>query len=321
MKARVQVAVAVVFNSYGQVLWAKRPTGKPYANYWEFPGGKVEPNETVWQALVRELKEELDIVALEGGPWFIIDHDYEHANVRLHLYRVWRFSGTPRPLEQQTFEWGALDGQTLNPILPATEPLLPRLCLPQVMRITNFQNLPIKRALQLFENDKEKAGVHQLMIYFREKTLHNNSLVSAFQACSDWCAVTNVPMVLNSKSAEQLVQSGFKLPPNVALHLTQEHLFSLPAQLIEYKKLGASVHKVKHIEYAYEQGLFYALLGAVKATESHPGKVGIGWCGFNESVNELAKLPVYAVGGLGLSDMATAMKHGAHGIAMMRSAS
>ena len=121
VKPRIDVAVAVVFNAAGQVLWGCRPEGKPYAGYWEFPGGKVEPDETVWQALVRELKEELDITALEGGPWFRIEHDYEHANVRLHLYRVWHFEGTPKSLEQQPFTWASLDSSDLSPILPATE--------------------------------------------------------------------------------------------------------------------------------------------------------------------------------------------------------
>ncbi|MFP5482296.1 MAG: NUDIX domain-containing protein, partial [Gammaproteobacteria bacterium] len=139
VKPRIDVAVAVVFNTHGQVLWGCRPEGKPYAGYWEFPGGKVEPDETVWQALVRELKEELDITALEGGPWFRIEHDYEHANVRLHLYRVWRFDGSPKSLENQRFTWASLDSSDLAPILPATEPLLPKLAQPTVMALSNYE--------------------------------------------------------------------------------------------------------------------------------------------------------------------------------------
>ena len=136
VKPRIDVAVAVVFNTHGQVLWACRPEGKPYAGYWEFPGGKVEAAEGVWRALVRELKEELDITATQGGPWFLIEHDYEHANVRLHLYRVWAFEGDPRPLEKQAFTWASLDSSDLSPILPATEPLLPKLAQPTLMALS-----------------------------------------------------------------------------------------------------------------------------------------------------------------------------------------
>ena len=55
------VAVAVILKPSGEFLLARRPPGKPYAGYWEFPGGKVEPGERVEQALRRELREELGI--------------------------------------------------------------------------------------------------------------------------------------------------------------------------------------------------------------------------------------------------------------------
>ncbi len=318
MSCRIHVAVAVVFNSKGQVLWAQRPQGKPYANYWEFPGGKVEANESIWQALVRELKEELDLDILEGGPWFVIDHDYEHAKVRLHLYRVWKFSGNPRALEQQRFTWSSLSDSILTPILPATLPILPLFNQPQLMRITHFEAMSITHALNLFETDKEKAQWRGLRIYFREKNLSAQQLVATYQATWNWCTNHDVPLVVNSVTALLLLQAGFPLQVNTTLHLTQDHLMNTPSQLSRFKVIGASVHRPEHLAVAHAKQLTYALLGAVKATPSHPDQEGLGWTGFYEMLHGKTQLPVFAVGGLSFDDLVHAQGYGAHGIAMMR---
>ena len=101
-----EVAVAVVIDPQsGKFLLGSRPEGKPYAGYWEFPGGKLEKGESVHEALVRELREELDLTITDSVPWFVMEHDYPHAYVRLHFRRSWAFSGTPKALENQTFCW------------------------------------------------------------------------------------------------------------------------------------------------------------------------------------------------------------------------
>ncbi|HEX4856755.1 MAG TPA: NUDIX domain-containing protein, partial [Limnobacter sp.] len=197
-KPRVDVAVAVVFNHSGQVLWGCRPEGKPYAGYWEFPGGKVEPGETVWQALVRELKEELDITAIAGGPWFQIEHDYEHANVRLHLYRVWEFEGEPKALEGQGFTWASLDSSDLSPVLPATAPLLPTLAQPSIMALSNYEAGFDACARRL------EIGLRRMTqpvyVQFREKRLEGERLLQAFLHCQGLCRETGHLLLLNSST-------------------------------------------------------------------------------------------------------------------------
>jgi 8-oxo-dGTP diphosphatase len=126
-----EVAVGVVFSPDGErVLFGQRPAGKPYAGWWELPGGKVEVGETVQQALVRELQEELRITATQLSAWAIVEHDYPHAFVRLHFYRVFAFLGQPTSLEQQAFAWASRDASDLSPLLPATAPVLQWLTLP-----------------------------------------------------------------------------------------------------------------------------------------------------------------------------------------------
>jgi len=310
VKPRIDVAVAVVFNAAGQVLWGCRPEGKPYAGYWEFPGGKVEPDETVWQALVRELKEELDITALEGGPWFRIEHDYEHANVRLHLYRVWHFEGTPKSLEQQPFTWASLDSSDLSPILPATEPLLPKLAQPTVMALSNYE-AGFEACAERLERGLNATKL-PVYVQFREKTLSGDALIQAFEHCYGLCQKTGQAMLLNSDTWVNLREHLDALP--CPLHLTQAHLLS--GQFQDLQCAGASVHDAGSLRIAFDRGLSYAVLGAVKQTTSHPEQSGLGWGRFLE-ITQAARLPVFAIGGLAGHDISDARLHGAHGIAML----
>ena len=84
----VNVSVAVLINDEHQVLLAERPFPKAWEGWWEFPGGKVEPGESVLNALKRELIEELGIKVVSASPWCGIDHHYPHARVRLNFYIV-----------------------------------------------------------------------------------------------------------------------------------------------------------------------------------------------------------------------------------------
>ncbi len=120
--AAIDVAVGVMRKAGGSLLLAQRPPGKPYAGYWEFPGGKVEPGESVLAALKREFAEELGVTVLQAEPWCCVEHVYPHAHVHLHFYIIRRWAGEPQSLEGQAFAW---QGEVaVEPVLPATIPLL-----------------------------------------------------------------------------------------------------------------------------------------------------------------------------------------------------
>jgi 8-oxo-dGTP diphosphatase len=118
----INVAVGILMKANGDVLLGQRPEGKPYAGYWEFPGGKVEEGEAILDALKREFMEELGVKIVSAEPWCGVEHIYPHAHVRLHFYisRVW--SGEPQSLEGQAFAWQGT--VAVEPLLPATIPLL-----------------------------------------------------------------------------------------------------------------------------------------------------------------------------------------------------
>jgi len=119
----VEVAVGVLLRADGSFLLTSRPAGKPYAGYWEFPGGKLEAGESVEQALRRELQEELGITIAMAHPWKTEMVDYPHALVRLHFCKVLEWAGELQMREAQSFAWSQLPVQ-VQPVLPGTVPVL-----------------------------------------------------------------------------------------------------------------------------------------------------------------------------------------------------
>ena len=118
----IDVAVGILVNANGDVLLGQRPAGKPYAGYWEFPGGKVEAGESIAHALRREFLEELGVEIVSASEWCGVEHVYEHAHVRLHFFISHDWRGEPQSLEGQAFAWQGRVG--VEPLLPATIPLL-----------------------------------------------------------------------------------------------------------------------------------------------------------------------------------------------------
>ncbi|MEJ6629293.1 MAG: (deoxy)nucleoside triphosphate pyrophosphohydrolase [Burkholderiaceae bacterium] len=118
-----EVAVGIVQRSDGQYLLTTRPQGKAYAGYWEFPGGKLEAQESVVAALRRELQEEINITIADAEMVRTDVVDYPHALVQLHFCLINQWSGEIQMREQQTFAWSDLP-TALSPILPGTVPVL-----------------------------------------------------------------------------------------------------------------------------------------------------------------------------------------------------
>ena len=119
----VEVAVGVLIDASGRFLLTSRPLGKVYAGHWEFPGGKLEPGESVEQALRRELHEELGIDIGPTQPWKIELMDYPHARVRLHFCKVFEWRGEFEMRERQAMSWERLPVK-VTPVLPGTVPVL-----------------------------------------------------------------------------------------------------------------------------------------------------------------------------------------------------
>jgi 8-oxo-dGTP diphosphatase len=128
-KRIVLVAAVALVDPDGRVLIAQRPQGKPMAGLWEFPGGKVHDGETPETALIRELKEELDIDVAESclGPFVFASHGYADFHLLMPLYLCRKWNGIPMPREGQTLKWVFPNKLRDYPMPPADEPLIPML--------------------------------------------------------------------------------------------------------------------------------------------------------------------------------------------------
>jgi len=120
------VAACALVDVERQILVAERPPGKAMAGLWEFPGGKVEPNETPEQCLIRELKEELDIDVTESclAPLTFASHSYEKFHLLMPLYVCRKWSGFIQPQEGQRVKWCAIKELPLLDMPPADRPLV-----------------------------------------------------------------------------------------------------------------------------------------------------------------------------------------------------
>lgn len=105
MVKRVHVAVGIIINPAGEILLAKRHDHLHQGGKWEFPGGKVESDETVTQALIRELKEEVSLLVSTSSPFMTISHDYPDKQVLLDIHLVQDFSGEAIGAESQQIAW------------------------------------------------------------------------------------------------------------------------------------------------------------------------------------------------------------------------
>lgn len=128
MKKRplVLVVACALINADNQVLFAQRPEGKSMAGLWEFPGGKVEPDETPEETLVRELDEELGLMvrAEHLTPLVFASHAYDTFHLLMPLYVCRQFEGSPMPREGQVLQWLSSDDFADYPMPAADIPLL-----------------------------------------------------------------------------------------------------------------------------------------------------------------------------------------------------
>ena len=126
MKVVLVSAVALV-DPDGRVLIAQRPEGKSMAGLWEFPGGKVEPDETPEGALIRELQEELGIDTWESclAPLTFASHTYDDFHLLMPLFACRKWNGTPRSVEGQSLKWVHARDLKSYPMPPADIPLIP----------------------------------------------------------------------------------------------------------------------------------------------------------------------------------------------------
>ncbi len=301
---KVEVSAAVIERPDGHFLMASRPEGKVYAGWWEFPGGKVETGETARQALDRELREELGIEVVEAWPWLNRAYAYPHAHVMLRFFRVTEWRGEPHPHEGQTLAWSRAESPDVTPILPANGPILKGLSLPLEYAISDLEKLGETEFLRRLDLRLEQG---LKLIQLREKTLSGEAYRNLAIEVARRCQVRGARLMLNGHAslAKEL---------GVGTHLSSAQLMATQSRP-ELEWVGASCHDPVELAWAAKLELDFVVLSPVLPTSSHPGAQTVGWDRFADWLKDYP-LPVYALGGLGAGDLATARLHGAHGVAL-----
>lgn len=303
----VDVAVGVLIRPDGRFLLASRPEGKPYADYWEFPGGKLEPGETVAHALARELHEELGIDIGPVIPWVVREFEYPHAHVRLHFCRVVDWSGTLHAREGQSFRFCARDDLPDGPLLPATVPVLRWLALPSVYAISNAHELGTAIFLRRLELALERG---LKFLQFREPRLSPADAEPLFRETLRKVHAVGGLLLVSSRHPHSWSRAAD------GMHLTSSDLTASVCRP-ECEWVGASTHNDSELAHAAAIGADFAVLGPVTPTASHPGSRVMGWNGLAQLI-AAAAVPVYAIGGLTAGDLQCALGAGAQGVALQR---
>ena len=312
----IDVAVGVLLRPDGTVLLGNRPADKPWPGWWELPGGKLEPGESVLQALARELHEELGIEVTAATTWVTYVHKDPTTTVRLAFCRVTGWNGEPKGLEGQALRWVDLRYAHEQPqLLPATYPPLRWLQLPAVYAISAL-GAPEHLASFLQRLDKNLAAGLRLL-QWREPNWPGGiaapDLQQALVAVIARCHAAGARVLVNSIHPAE----WWALADGVHLRSGDAASLSTRPDLAVGALLGVSTHNLAELVHARALSADFAVLGPVLPTPSHPGVPGMGWASF-AALNAQAGLPVYALGGQSAATLDLVRSVGGHGFAGIR---
>jgi len=326
-KKVTHAAVGIIQQADGMVLLAQRPIGKPWAGYWEFPGGKVEAGETPKSALSRELKEELGIDVIEAYPWLTRRFDYP-ANynaigeltsvaktVKLYFFVVTKWLGKPQALEGQAFCWESPNAMTVSPMLPANTPIFSALKLSRTYWILDYDLLGETEFFKQF-NQLLANGVR--MILLRAQRLASEGLNGLIDKLRRMTQADQMKLLIETGSVvtDLLKVDGLHLSTNALMKMDVR-----PQDLL----CGATCDDIHSLQHAAQLGLDYVFLRINKHVANDLSQAVIDWDLFHQQLSDYP-LPVYVVGDdlnntllLSKQDfdrLHQARLHGAHGIAM-----
>lgn len=298
-KALVEVAIGLLFYQ-GQVLVGWREAKQHQGNKYEFPGGKVELNETAQHACRRETREEVGIDIAHWHAFDLIKHEYEDLCVHLHIFHA-EVNQQQLGQIQSPWTWQARE-QLLHLSFPkANQTIIQRLCPPQQMKILNVNLeddlVSVQQALT--------SSIDQGWIYLRGQLSAN--LIAQLETCE---VLWLQRLVVN---IEVYQQASLALQTQIAaVHFRQQQMTI--EMRPQHKCCLAACHDQASLILAQELGFEVLLLSPVHMTASHPEQVGLGWQAFEQLAQSCA-VPVFALGGIKPTDLAQAQQHAAYGVA------
>lgn len=302
-KPHIHVACGVLRAADGRVLIVQRPPGKIAAGKWEFPGGKIEQEESPQSALYRELEEEIGIHVRAARPLLHFVQDYRERVVTLETWLVEAWDGVVQACEGQALAWRAIDDTADLDVLPTVAPILRALALPEQYVFT-----PPDAGLD-FILAGLSALPHGALLRLRRPDL-DDVAYAALAACLIGPAHARGLRLVLDRDAAMAARLGA-----AGLHLRHAQLRDAGARTAAEGLLRiASCHDAASIESARAQGVDAIVLGPVLPTATHPGAPTLGWTRFAELAAHAGR-PVYAIGGMAPHELARAYAHRAQGLA------
>jgi 8-oxo-dGTP diphosphatase len=308
----IEVAAGILTDARGRVLLMQRLPGKHLAGLWEFPGGKLERGETIEQALARELREELGVEVRACAPLISVPWRYPEKSVRLHALRVTAWQGEPRAREGHPLRWMEIRNMDVATMPPADAPIVAALRLPSYYVITEMVSGTIFRPTTGPRSAPEIVpDTISALVQLRGSGASRETVrrVATDRLSAD-------PTLRGRLLINHDVDLAREL--GVGVHLKAAQLGGLRERPLSRNVwVGASCHDAGELELAGSLGVDFATLSPVQATASHPGAKPLGWTRFSQLVAD-ARLPVYALGGVGPDDLESARAAGAQGVAGIR---
>lgn len=300
----IEVAAGILTDMRGRVLLMQRLPGTHLAGTWEFPGGKLEANETVEQALARELREELGLEARAFAPLISLPWTYPEKIIRLHALRVIDWRGELRAREGHPLRWTAIEALDADAMPAADRPILAALRLPPFYAITPPDADPATLPTII----ESAFGGDNTLLQLRLAGIERNALRNTAQHL-----LASIPALHHRLLINGDIELARELDAGV--HLRAAQLSELRERPLPRNQwVGASCHDAKELERAAEIGADFAALSPVSVTASHPQAKPLGWARFAQLVAE-ARMPVYVLGGVGPDDLERARAAGAQGVA------
>lgn len=297
-KPIVNVAIALLFHQ-SKVLVGWREAEQHQGNKYEFPGGKVEPDETAVEACRRETFEEVGIGIQEWHAFDVIRHEYEDLHVHLHIFHA-NVDTAQLGTIQRPWTWYERSKLSMLNFPKANDVIIQRLMWAKKIKISN----QLTDILNIADDT---------LLYFRpELDLNNPSqdIVSSIECLSDQQLAYLIANIELWKKLNQSTQNKL-----AAIQLKQDQLFALSEnQLPIGIPCIASCHDAVSLQHAQKNGCEAVFLSPVKDTTTHDNAHVLGWDGFKK-LTASVEIPVFALGGLKPEDLENAQKQGAYGIA------
>lgn len=306
----MHVMAAALLDPRGRVLLAQRPPGKHLAGLWEFPGGKLEPGETPWMALVRELREEIGITLLRAEPLIRVPCHDSSRDLVLDTWRGEHWEGQPQSLEGQALQW-VLPAQVDPTILARGDrAILQALRLPTRCAITPA-DIPPEQTDRWFQRIGRAIECGPQLVQLRLPLWPRQQMREFAANLLPPSRRDGSPLLLHGDiEGARMLGIGVQLDRH-DLHVLSERPLPL-SQLV-----GADCHDASDLAQAGRLGVDFAILAPAVSTAGAVQGTAWDWASF-QLLAEAAALPVYARGGLATAHVTEARANSGQGVAGSR---